>query len=199
MRVFLLVAAVAASSPLNAAGPEPNRIVYWGNVKTAAAVRVMNVPDAEKKAEEQVKKLGGEGWVMLENSTKPGFGAAICLREGKSLRFYTAHGYPSSKDAIVAAKAKAGGRGVFCSKALWKVNEIADGKEGEPTLVDRAKAEVYKRTVKEGAECVKQAPATRFSGKTEESSASEKAAASCPSNLEKGLLDTELVCMCVRG
>lgn len=123
-----------------AAAAEPNRIVYWGNSQTGKSVRVYNTPDAEIMAESQVKKLGGQGWALLENSTKPGFGAAICNKVGGRIQFYVAHGYPSGREAVTAAKAKSGGRGVFCSNALWQVSERP--RPQDEGIVDKVKGAI---------------------------------------------------------
>lgn len=126
-KLFTSAVFVSIMVPISAAAGPPgelNRIVYWGNPTTGASVRVVNEADAEKKAEKLVKQRGGSGWVLLENSAKVGFGAAICRRQGSIIQFYTAHGYTTGKEAVTAAKAKANGGGSFCSNALWRVTEV---------------------------------------------------------------------------
>lgn len=148
---MLLIASVAMANLLSTAWVEEaqdsndNRVVYWGNMVTGASVRVVNQANAEKKAEALVKKAGGSGWVLLANSGAPGFGAAICERRGTLIQFFVSHGYATGREAVSAAKAKAGGGGTFCSNALWRVSETS--RSTSPTVMDRLKGVVRRATV----------------------------------------------------
>src|SRR3954465_11406907 len=142
-----LLMALVAVAPLQvqAADPGPVGIVYWGNSNTGVAVRVINKIDGDKLAEAEVKKIGGDGWSLLVKSNEPGFGAAMCVRKGGTAIFHTAHGYPSGKEALAAAKAKAnaeGGMASLCSRALWSVPQPASQQSNG--VIDSAKGAVYK-------------------------------------------------------
>lgn len=138
---FPMALALSAASPEQ----EPNRIVYWGNTQTGKTVRVFNKVNAEELAEAHVKAIGGTGWVLLENSTKPGVGVALCKLRYGVWHFYTAHGYPTGKEAVIAAKVKSNGGGSFCSNALWKVSETPPAKD--PSAIDYMKGVVRSLTV----------------------------------------------------
>lgn len=136
MRSFIsVVALVLLPAPLHGAEPPPNRIVYWGNVHTAQTVRVSR-PDAERVAKAEVERLGGSGWILLENSTAIGFGAAFCKKSGSTMQFFTAHGLPTGREAVDAAKKKAGGGSALCNNALWRVSPASNARD--PAMVDRA-------------------------------------------------------------
>lgn len=189
-------------SPAQTQKRKPNRIVYWGNTSTGASVRVFNTPDSEKKAEAEVIKLGGSGWVLLENSATPGFGAAICKKVGNSINFYVAHGYSSGRDAVTAAKAKANGGGTFCSNALWRVAELPAPEES--TIVGTMKGLVRsavttkkddgdrKPACKPGERATAERPSTPSAKR-----ARETGNADCRQQEPKGI--SALPCLCVRG
>ena len=119
------------SSPY-AAESAPNRIVYWGNVHTAQTVRVSK-PDAERIAKAEVERIGGSGWILLENSTAVGFGAAFCKMAGSTMQFYTAHGFSTGREAVDAAKKKAGGGSALCNNALWRVSPPPEARDAAIT------------------------------------------------------------------
>jgi hypothetical protein len=124
VRSLITVAAlVLLPSPLHGAEATPNRIVYWGNVNTAQTVRVNN-PDAERIAKAEVERIGGSGWILLENSTAIGFGAAFCKKAGSQMQFFVVHGLPTGREAVDAAKKKAGGGSALCNNALWRVSPV---------------------------------------------------------------------------
>lgn len=185
--------AAGAASPV-----EPNRIVYWGNQKTGASVRVLNTSDAEKKAEAQVKNIGGDGWVLLMNSTQTGFGAAICTGEPGAIKFHIAHGYSTAREAIDAAKQKANGGGAFCSNPMWSVNESSAPREA--TAVDYIRGTVRRAVSSDRCEW-KDAEATKpgaSSGGAKEVEASPEQCRQ-PRNDERFMKGSRFTCMCVRG
>lgn len=123
--ILVLSGVLCLSSPLSAAEDSANRIVYWGNIYSGMTVRVVNKPDAERIAKAQVEKLGGSGWIMVENSTAIGFGAAFCKKTGETIEYFTAHGLATGREAVTEAKRKAGGGSALCNNALWRVNPPA--------------------------------------------------------------------------
>lgn len=198
MRVlFALIAASMVVGPAFAepSDPLPTGIVYWGNSNTGVAVRIVNQIDGEKKAEAEVKRIGGEGWKLLEKSNKPGFGAAICVRKGDSILFHTAHGYPTAKEAVAAATVKAkatGGATSYCSRSQWVVNEYTN--ERVPSgVVGTVKALVRKMVICSQPErkAVKLPPVGSVKPTENKSE--------CPEGATTKKDGAKLVCMCVRG
>jgi len=112
LRVGLL-----ASAALSAASAKAEDI-------SGVGVRVANTPDAEARAEAQIKSLGEGDWVLLERSNSPGHGAAMCAKVGGRIQFYAVHGFSTAKEAIQAARVKAQAAGTLtslCSRGLWEV------------------------------------------------------------------------------
>jgi hypothetical protein len=194
---FLAALALAgiALSPLTAAPAAPRAvgIVYWGNANTGVAVRVINRIDGDKIAEAEVKKLGGDGWTLLEQSNAPGFGAAMCTRQSGKVRFYTAHGFATGKDAVDAAKAKAsaaGGVAWLCSRALWKVPQPGSAQSGG--MIDAAKGAVGKAvTCKETEPSLVDLPTG--------TATPVEAKPNCPEKDSASKDGFALPCTCVRG
>ena len=189
----LMIAIVVAAVPVSAIAQDSDRtgILYWGDTKTGKAVRVINKANAMDIAKAEMKAAGGDNWVLLVNSDKPGFGAAMCVRKGETIYFHTAHGYASSKEAVAAAKEKAmagGGLPTFCSRALWSVNEITA--ETKPSSVmDVVKGTVRKAVTPEACQEKKEAPPL-----------SEKSGEACNNKkYENKFVEKPYVCMCVRG
>lgn len=148
MREALVVNAVAASllwtAPALAEDKVPGRIIYWGNPQTGKVVRVLNLIGGEQIAEDEKTKIGGSGWVLLVDSTTPGYGAAICIEKNGTVYFHTAHGYATPKEASRAAREKAmaqGGITYLCPKPVWLVKEESKPPEGS-SIVDEALAKV---------------------------------------------------------
>lgn len=199
MRSILLliaVAVLAGPSLAEAPKPRPVGIVYWGNANTGVAVRVVNRVDGDKIAEAEVKKIGGDGWTLLVNSNTPGFGAAMCVRKGGSVIFHTANGYPSFKEALAAAQAKAkaaGGMASSCSRGQWSVQEISDKPPPSPTVIDTVKGKVRKMVVCSQSEklAVKLPP--------DGSVKPAEAKADCAKFTDKREYGAKYPCMCVRG
>jgi hypothetical protein len=197
--IILLLALGLVATPARAGDEsETNRIVYWGNSSNGKSVRVFNTADAEKKAEAQVKALGGPGWTLLENSTTPGFGAAICERKGSTHIFYTAHGYASGREAVTAAKVKSNGRGYFCSNALWRVNETMSGPPRDASVIETIQG-LIRKTIP-AKRCDWQPTGPTPSARPLPQQSDEAPGSSCPPPDPKARsFKTRYVCMCVRG
>ena len=112
----------------------------------------------------------------------------MCRRENGKVRFYTAHGFATGKEAITAAKAKAGG-GSLCSRALWSVPQPASPQPGG--VIDAAKGAVHKAVAcKENDPSLIKLPP----GTGEQSKATPK----CP-DMNTSTSEFAIPCACVRG
>lgn len=141
---LLLCAHALSVPPLFAATEDQVGIVYWGNVRTGVAVRVINGTDRRERARAEVERIGGGDWVLLEDSSRPGFGAAMCIRKGDQIRFHVVHGLATAREAITAAQQQAratGGLWSTCSRGLWSVAPLPD-KPRETGVVDHLKGAI---------------------------------------------------------
>lgn len=199
MRNYLAAVVALCLASAGTAQENHNRVVYWGNSSTGNAVRVMNKRDAEKLAEAQVKAKGGSEWVLYENSSVPGYGAAMCTRRGDTILFHTVHGFKTGKEAIRAASEKAkasGGTTSLCSNGLWLVNGSVTPKE--TNIIDSIKDTVQ--------DAVQKQPCPPATGSAEARlSTPRRGEISKPLQEEKevcaegGTSTGKIPCMCVRG
>lgn len=146
---FMLTLASLSSTIYASDNVDDTGIVYWGNTKTGVAVREINGIDRRERAKIATGKIGGDGWVLLEDSKQTGFGAAMCIRQGDKVLFLVSHGHPTGREAISAAQQKAkavGGLWSTCSRGLWSVSPRM-AQPGSPGITGVVKGNIRSQLV----------------------------------------------------
>jgi hypothetical protein len=124
-------------------------IVVLGNVNLGRTVWSQGGADLRQRVDAMAHKIAPSGWITLVSAREKGAGAAMCVKDGQQVRFFSIFPRATSKDAIKAAQVEAN---AFAGKVhqtsficgLWLANDYS-GTPKPKSLYDYIKDGLYER------------------------------------------------------
>ena len=150
--------------------PPPERyVLVMANSRTGKLLVLGNRPSREAATALAARFPAGKGWSTLLLTNERGSGAAVCVREGGTTRFFHTHGHDSLQEAVQAARDDALQNGVD-SEALdlcgspWEVGpDIPAPQSAGDAIIDTIKQWVRGQLVCDPAvETCPERPKTRL-------------------------------------
>ena len=82
-------------------------IIVLGNVELGRTVWSQGGADLQQRVDAMALKIASSGWTTLVSARTPGAGAAMCVKDGNRIRFFTVFPRQTYKQAIGEAQAQA--------------------------------------------------------------------------------------------
>jgi hypothetical protein len=145
-----------SASPPSAQKPAASNGAPWiivlGNINLGRTVWSQGGADLEQRVNAMAQKIAPSGWVTLISARVAGAGAAMCVKDGNRIRFFTAFPRPTYKEAVREAQAEANifagsVREISFSCGAWVANDRS-GTAKEKGLIDYIKDGLYEQVGK---------------------------------------------------